>query len=211
MIANISATALEKIRKKYNLSDNSSLSASQFRELQGVSQNDGSNGQKRGVKGKNSTSSRKRQIFNFSFKYEFVVQNENTLIITLTGRHLSKNQYDRLPEFDRKNKSSKHHYKKAFKTSAEECRLMQKSLLNTLKKKKIIPSSSATVHYTFYNHVSRDHDNGSETIKRFQDTFTTLGLIVDDNRKNLLSEKEPDEVIINRSEEYRVVAVLKLK
>ncbi len=212
MTSNISATALKKIRKKYNLSSNSSLSASQFRELQGMGQNNGSSGRQVGTKGKNSASMSRRQIFSFSFKYELLVQNENTLIITLTGRHLSKNQYDRLPEFDRKNKSSKYHYKKAFKTASEECRLMQKSLFDKLKKEKITPLGLATVHFTFYNHRSRDHDNnGSDTIKPFQDTFTALGLIVDDSREYLIPEREPDEVIVKRTEPYKVVAVLKLK
>ncbi len=194
MTSSISPKALDKIRKKYNLSSSSSISSSQFQEAQLLSQ----------------SSARKKQIFNFSFQYHIEVVGESTLIITLTGRHLSKNQYDPLPEFDRKNKCSKFHYKKAIKVASEECRLRQKGLLGSLKKGGLIPASLATVHFTFYNPVSRDHDNGSETIKRFQDTFTVLGLIVDDNRKHLSSERDPDEVIIGRNEEYKVVAVLKI-
>lgn len=195
MTANVSISALKRVRKKYGLSDSSSLSSAQFREAQNLSK---------------STSSRKKQIFNFSFRYEIEAIDEYELRVSLIGRHLSKNQYNTLPQFDRKNKSSKHHYVKAMKTASENCRLLQKSLLGNLKKRGVIPFDKSTVHYTFFNVESRDHDNnGSDTIKPFQDTFTTLGLIVDDSRKHLMPERESDEVLISRGEEYKVVAVLK--
>jgi len=190
----ITPKALEAIRKKYNLPPNSSLSASQFRELQEA-----------GAKG-----SGKRKIWNFAFKYDIEMRDKSTILVTLTGRHLSKNDYDPLPLFDTKNKSSKHHYKKAIKDASETYRLVNGFFLKKLKKEGIIPIQSATVHYTFYNRVSRDHDNGSETIKRFQDTFTALGIIVDDSRKHLISDGNPDEVLINKNEEYKVVAKIKV-
>lgn len=195
--------ALGKVRKKYNLKGNDSLSASQYREVQLLTSKKGSNY-------RGASSSRKKQIFNFYFDYSVSISSDlNTLTITLVGRHLSKNQYDSLPLFDRKHKSSKHHFKKAFKTAAEVCRLKQKGLFNSLKKKGIFPSTSASVHYIFYNPVSRDHDNGSENIKRLQDTFVTLGILEDDNRDVLRAEKEPLEVIIRRGEAYKMEAIIR--
>lgn len=181
---------INKIRKKYGLAKDAPLTSVQFRELQQLAMQSG---------GKKD----ERFHFTYDIDVEHGASGEVVCIrITLTGKHLSKNRFDALP------RRVQFRYIRAIKNAAEAAALMYRKSLLRLREKGIIPFERASVHYTFYNRVSRDHDNGSETIKRFQDTFTSLGIIRDDDRTSLVPDGAPDEVPTGKDEPYRVVAVI---
>ncbi|MBD3822967.1 MAG: hypothetical protein IE916_00465 [Epsilonproteobacteria bacterium] len=181
----VSPSAIKQIRKKYNLSENDSISSEQFREAMGISQN-------KGNKTKGS------MTFSYIYDVEFL---ENGYKITLTGRHYSTNNIN---SFSR---TEAIRYKNAIKKAAKDWLLKNRAI-----HKKIVPMEKARVEYYFHNPNSRDTDNNS--IKAFQDTFSVpklkgsgvLGLIVDDNRKCLQRHKPQDDEVINNT--YKVVAYL---
>lgn len=115
----------------------------------------------------------------------------------LEGKHISKNTYDSL------SMREQIRYKNAFKEAANIFKVNHAKFLDS-----ITPFTRAEVYYTFYSkaYQHRDHDGNSENIKKFQDTFTKLGLIVDDNRKCLSAPYEPKEFI--REEFYKMEAIL---
>jgi hypothetical protein len=188
---NIKPSHLTTIRKKYGLSPGDPLSASQFRELQQMA---------------NSTSAH-GPVFAFRYKIEFIYEDKGALSelrVTLYGNHISKNRFDALPMRYR------YRYIRAIKEAARIAGLQYSKELNALRERGVLPFDKASVRYRFFVTHSRDHDNGSETIKRLQDTFTRLGLIVDDKRRHLRMEGEPEEYLVGK-EERRVEAILRVE
>jgi len=154
-IVPISKKSLRELAKKKGVKKITSMSSAEFRELQG----------KQGISKTKPTMISPE--FSFVYKIEDI---KGGYKITLFGKHLSKNRYDSLSF------SSKLRYKNAIKNAAKEYWLLNRSFfkkLSTLKK--------ASVRYEFYEPYKRDPDAEQETIKRFQDTFTLLKLIVDDD------------------------------
>jgi hypothetical protein len=186
---NVKPSHIRAIRKKYNLREDQNLSSSQFRELLEM-----------GLKG---ASSSKDETFLFSYDISpFLESDESDIFfvrITLAGRHLAKNRYDALT---RKKQFS---YIRAIKNAAEEARLKYRKMLNELCGNGSIPLPPSFVYYYPHNPVSRDHDANSETIKRLQDTFTSLGIIHDD-RREFLRLGDVEEVLIPRGEQWKIVA-----
>ena len=175
---------LKKIAKKKGVKKVTSISSKEYRDMF-LS------------KGSKSSKKAKREQKRFSFIYDAVKierGEDKGYKITLTGKHYSKNvtnSFSRLEMI---------RYNKAISKAAEEFALLNRTFI-----KKIKPFPKAFVEYTFYNPRSRDHDNNSETIKHFQDTFPVLGFIIDDKREYLSHPKEVKEVL---QKEYKAEALL---
>lgn len=171
----ISNQTFANFKKKHRLTDITHLSAQQYQELMMMEQ------------GFVDTSA-KKQKFSFVYSINFLPTGYQVI---LDGKHLSKNRF--------KSRSDLLRFKAALNRAMEQCRLLNIARLRT-----ITPLERASIHYDFYNPVSRDHDNNQETLKAFQDTFTKLGLIQDDKRE-CIGQPTDSEVI---SKSYRVVATI---
>jgi len=182
----LTSTDLKKIAASKNVNKITRLSSKELREF---------------LLSKGSSPSKKnkrvalepREQLSFYFSYSVKRYHDGFKFI-LTGRHYSKNSVN---GFSRREKIR---YTKAIHEASEDFRLVNLGFFRRLK-----AFSSAEVSYTFYNPCSRDHDNNSETLKHFQDTFVSLGFIVDDNRKCLSHRKEVSEII---DPVYRAEAIL---
>ena len=193
----VSVSSINKIRKKYGLTKKDSLTANQFREACSIdiSKSDKNRGAKNTSKD-----------FTFSYHLDYF-EDKGIITVKITGKHISKNVYDRLPKWGR---GGQYAYKKSLETASRDCYLMQRSLFLELKKRGIIPIKKAKIGFVFKNPVSRDYDNQFQNVKLIQDTITRLGLIVDDKKENL----EDDffrEVITDRSDlAYSILVSLKI-
>ena len=145
-----------------------SLTSAQYRELLSFSAS------------KPSSKGHLPDRFSFDYHIDFV---EGGFDVTMTGRHLSKNDVNSLAL------KRKIQYKESVKEAAEVFRLKNMNIM-----KKVVPLGKADIYYEFHNPVSRDPDNNGDTLKVFQDTFTILRLIEDDKR-SVIGEPKKKEVI----------------
>jgi len=169
----ITSKMLNDFAKKKGLSKITRLSVAEFRELQ--------------MQAKSRSDSASDFFYHIEQKHE-------QYIVTVKGKHLSKNRFDSLSF------KEKIQYKNAFKKAVEEYKI-----LNMLRLKQLKTFENAEVHYVFYNPKSRDSDGNSENIKKLQDSLFSLGLIQDDKRKCLKCIGS-DEVL---SKEYMMRAYIK--
>ena len=169
----ISKRDLARLAKEKGVKKITRLSAAEFRELQSKATQKAPN--------------------HFAFTYS-IESREGEYIVTLKGKHLSKNRFDSLSFKD------KIRYKNAFKNAINEYKLINRKILKGLETFK-----KAEVSYSFYNPKSRDGDGNSENVKKFQDSLFSLGLIEDDKRSCLVCVGN-DEVI---SKEYMMKAHIK--
>jgi len=181
----ITPSDLKKLAKEKKVDAITRLSSRELRELLLSKAS-------RGI-GKNESPPRDKKTLTFNFSYS-VKRHLDGFKIILNGRHYSKNNVN---SFSRKERIR---YSKAISKAAEDFRSVNLQFF-----KRLTPFPFARVEYTFFNPKSRDHDNNSETIKHFQDTLTTLGFIVDDDRKHLSHPKEVGEVL---AKEYSAEAIL---
>jgi len=189
-----SVSSINKIRKKYGIKSGGSITSSQYREAQILSSSA-------------SSKTHSKSTNPYSFIYYITTNIEQRKItIKLVGKHLSKNRFDSLSKWGVSGQKS---YIKAIKKSSYDCYLVNRKMFFEFKKNGLFPLKKATVEYIFYNVSSRDEDGNSETIKRLQDTFTTMGIIIDDKRSVLTSICAPREVLITRGSEYYVEAILR--
>lgn len=182
----ITSSDLDKLAKKKGLKNRRSITRMSSKELNELLS-------KKGADGSHSPKGSDKPILSFSFSYHVEELGEGYKI-TLTGRHYSKNSVNK---FGRRERIR---YSKAISQAAEDFRLVNMRFFRSL-----VAFEKAEVHYVFHNPRSRDHDNNSETIKHFQDTLTTLGFIVDDNRKCLSHPKDVGETL---GREYKAEAFL---
>lgn len=174
----ISKAAIAAFKRDHGLDSIDRLSAKQFRELQKYATSTD-----KGVKGK-------QKRFAFSYHVE-TLQDGRGYRVTLDGRHYSQNDYN---AFGLRQKIA---YKCAIKSAMEEFWLCSG-------RKPFRTFQRADIIYNIHLVRSRDHDNNGCTIKPFQDTFTTLGLIADDRRSVI--DRPPEEEIPDGS--YRIVATI---
>jgi len=170
--------AINKIRKKYNLTKKDALTSLQYKEALGINIEKKSNGG-----------------HTFTFVYKMIKRTNKGTILEIHGKHLSKNRIDSLRFRD------KLRYKKAFKEAMRTFYMINKKVLMG-----VDAYPTASIEYIFYSSQSRDWDNNFETIKRVQDTLTSLRIIEDDKRENIEKPKER-EVPCKKGEEKIVVVV----
>lgn len=178
----ITPADLKKLAKKKGVKKVTRMTSKEYNEL---------------LRAKGQSKGTKRVLKSFSFTYSidrYTFEGKEGYEITLKGRHYSKNDTN---SFSRRELIR---YSKAIHKAAEEFALLNRKFIKSL-----VPFQKAEVEYVFFNPRSRDHDNNSQTIKHFQDTFTNLRLIIDDKRKNLSQPKEVGEI---KSKEYMAKAFL---
>jgi len=141
-----------------------------------------------------STSNSRRD---FRFEFELIELSHNRVHVRVIGNHLSKNVVDSLSRRDNIR------YKNAFKIAAKAFYLKNHKKIRSFKR-----IEKGEIYFIFYSKHSRDHDNNSENIKRVQDNIVRLGFVVDDKRENLTSKKEPEEILIKKTEKPAIECII---
>lgn len=178
-----SPAAIAKIRKKYNLSNGSRLTAAQFREALDATSN----------KEKNKSASA------YNFTYHLIERTEDKVVIFIEGKHISNNRFFALPL------GKQISYKMAFKKAADAFYLRNMKIV-----KKYPSFSRALISFKFHQSVrSRDHDNNAETQKRIQDTLVRLGFVDDDTRSHIEKREKDAEIIVPRGSEGITVLLIR--
>jgi len=136
---------------------------------------------------------RKDPLKGVSYKYSVEFKNGNEAVVTLRGKHFSKNVTN---TFSIRNRMR---FKKMLKDSA-----YQFFILNPHMKRYCKRWNRVVIHYDIYNPKSRDTHNTD--LKTFRDTFIYTGIIEDDNRQVIPFPPTEKEII---SKEYKIVAYIK--
>jgi len=126
----------------------------------------------------------------YTYNVEF---KKNTIIVTLLGKHFSKNVTNSMSLKD----------VMRFKTKLKDASY-NFFLLNPKMKKFCQRWECVAIHYDIYNPRSRDTHNTD--LKTFRDTFTNVGIIKDDNRTIIPFPPTEKETI---SKEYKIVATIR--
>lgn len=173
----ISPAKLKQLAKKKGVKRITSLSAAEYRDLQ-LSSN---------------VSNKSSQAFSFGYTVDF---QKNVVTATLTGKHLSNNRISSLP-FRAKLK-----YKTAIKEAMKAYWVQ-----HTKELKSFTYSAFTYCIYVCFNSRSRDSEANASSIKIFQDTFTSLRLIFDDDIKHFqnISRGLSYEIV---SKEYKIQAYM---
>jgi len=130
------------------------------------------------------------QDVHYTYNVKF---SEDVIVVTLLGKHFSKNVTNSMSlkdvmRFKTKIKDSSYHF----------------FLLNPKMKKFCKKWDKVAIHYDIYNPRSRDTHNTD--LKTFRDTFTNVGIIKDDNRTVIPFPSTEREII---SKEYKIVATIR--
>ena len=120
----------------------------------------------------------------------YMEENSFGYIITLSGKNISYNVFERLSIGD------KQRYKKAIKEAAKIFILKNRDKLD------IETLDFGYMSYISYNPYNRDDDNDSVTIKYIRDTATVYKIIEDDDKSHCKLNR--DSIYI-KSKEYRIL------
>ncbi len=127
------------------------------------------------------------------YKYEINKISNNSISVTLLGKHFTKNRVNSMSMRERM----------VLKTMIKDSATLF-SLQNKKNIKRIAENwKKVKITYEIFNPKSRD--TNATDLKTFRDTFTILGLIEDDNRSVVPELPRQHEII---SKEYKVVATI---
>ena len=146
-----------------------SISAFEFRELM--------------VKGGKTSN---KQIFSFVVSF---AAGDNGCIVTMTGKHLSKNRYNAMGRRDQMR------YKGAIKKALSQAALVYREEIKKHFFEKV------KIEYVVYNPRSRDDDANYETLKPLRDGVVSFFKIFPDDKRSVVLKSKEREVI---SRKYKV-------
>ena len=136
---------------------------------------------------------RKSLLDGVVYKYEINKISNNSISVTLLGKHFTKNRVNSMSMRERM----------VLKTMIKDSATLF-SLQNKKKMKRIAENwEKVKITYEIFNPKSRD--TNATDLKTFRDTFTILGLIEDDNRDVIPELPKQHEII---SKAYKVVATI---